>query len=667
MTTLANTSMRIFLVEDSDSDALLLQRHLQKAGLVFEFSRGLSQQEALTAVSQGLVDVVITDYRLPSEDGLAIIRAIQNIDPDLPCILVSGQVGEDIAVEALHAGARDFVLKGSFGRIVPALLREHAETAIRRQRRTLQRTQHQQTFFLQTLLDTIPSPVFYKDQQGRYQGCNRAFEAAFGVSREDLQGKTASEALPPVIAQRLRGMDEALLTHPGEHTYRSEARFADGTDHEVVFFMATYANESHQGLVGTFLDITNLVHIKSELRQCEDRYQRILNVTQEGVLTTDKNFRLTYVNQSLEQLFGESAEKLIQRPLEAFIRFEDQADHAERKAERHSGKSSTFERVVVLPNGGERIVRISATPIMTPEGHFDGVFAMLTDISEQKKLESERLQMEVQLRHAQKLEAIGQLAAGIAHEINTPAQYIGDNTLFLRDAFSDLVNFVAELQAETEKGALPDSKTLNQRIEALDFDYIKEEIPRAIQQSLDGIGRVSKIVSAMKDFSHPGGVALDRIDLNRAIESTITVSRNEWKYVANLETDLDPNLPMVPCFSSEFNQAVLNILVNAAHAIEAAQGGKDTGCTGLIRVSTRATDGFAEVRISDSGIGIPKEIQAKVFDPFFTTKALGKGTGQGLSIARAVIVEKHGGSIEVISAPGEGTTFILRLPSEIAP
>jgi signal transduction histidine kinase len=287
---------------------------------------------------------------------------------------------------------------------------------------------------------------------------------------------------------------------------------------------------------------------------------------------------------------------------------------------------------------------------------------MLTDITDRRAVELERQQMEVQLRHAQKLEAIGQLAAGIAHEINTPIQYIGDNAVFLQDAFTDVLEFLGRLQCETSRGELPDPTTLKARIEALDLGYLKEEIPRAIQQTLEGVSRVSKIVSAMKDFSHPGGATQERVDLNRAIESTITVCRNEWKYVATLEQDLDPDLPEVACFPGEFNQVILNLLVNAAHAIEESLGGKDSGRMGLIRVSTRKQQDTVEIRISDTGIGIAKELQTRIFEPFFTTKAVGKGTGQGLSIARAVIVDKHKGQIDLRSAPGEGSTFILRLP-----
>jgi signal transduction histidine kinase len=190
---------------------------------------------------------------------------------------------------------------------------------------------------------------------------------------------------------------------------------------------------------------------------------------------------------------------------------------------------------------------------------------------------------------------------------------------------------------------------------------LKEEIPKALSQALSGVQRVARIVQAMKDFSHPGTESKTPIDLNRAIESTLTVCRNEWKYVAELETDLDASLPAVSCLPGEFNQVILNIVVNAAHAI--ADQAKD-GEKGVIRVTTRRVNDRVEIRISDTGTGIPESARGRVFDPFFTTKEVGKGTGQGLAIARSVVVDKHQGEIFFETEMGKGTTFIIRLPIE---
>ncbi|MFQ5503883.1 MAG: sensor histidine kinase [Planctomycetota bacterium] len=280
----------------------------------------------------------------------------------------------------------------------------------------------------------------------------------------------------------------------------------------------------------------------------------------------------------------------------------------------------------------------------------------------------ERLvETQAKLLQAQKLESIGQLAAGIAHEINTPAQYVGDNVEFLEQSFGELGELLKKyrvLHAAAEAGDVPPElvSEVSEATEAADIEYLEEEIPRALAQSREGIGSVTKIVRAMKDFSHPGSADKRPTDLNRAIDSTVTVARSEWKYVAELTTDFDADLPQVPCLAGKLNQVVLNLVVNAAQALSEGQpdGSSEKG---QIRIRTvREGDDWAVIEVSDTGPGMPEEIRSKVFDPFFTTKEVGKGTGQGLAIAHSVVVEQHGGTIEVESEVGQGTTFRIRLP-----
>ncbi len=266
------------------------------------------------------------------------------------------------------------------------------------------------------------------------------------------------------------------------------------------------------------------------------------------------------------------------------------------------------------------------------------------------------------LAQAQKLEAIGQLSAGIAHEINTPTQFIGDNVRFLQESVGEALGIIARLVpfVNMDASTLIPAGEIASLLQATDVDYLREEVPKAIAQSLEGVERIAKIVGAMKEFSHPA-TEKTPYDLNRAIANTITVATNEWKYVAVIETQFDSSLPPVPVMPGAFNQVILNILVNAAHAV-----GQVVAATpdakGVITVSTRTYPEWAEIRIQDSGGGIPENIRERIFDPFFTTKAVGKGTGQGLAIAHDVIVTKHQGTIAVEGAPGLGTTFVLRLP-----
>jgi PAS domain S-box-containing protein len=282
---------------------------------------------------------------------------------------------------------------------------------------------------------------------------------------------------------------------------------------------------------------------------------------------------------------------------------------------------------------------------------------------------TERMGLEEQLRQAQKLEAIGQLAAGIAHEINTPTQYVGDNIRFLKDswgAVAEFLHFCGTVQSECATG--PVSREHLQQFcelhQKCDLEYLLKEIPSAIDQSLEGVQRVAKIVKGFKEFSHPGSEEKRAININQAIETTITVAGHEWKYCAEVVTALDAALPLVPCLVGEFNQVMLNLIINSAHAISNLVEENGRG-KGTITISTRRENEWARIEVADTGSGIPVEIRSRVFEPFFTTKAVGKGTGQGLALAHGVIVNRHQGQLWFESEPGQGTTFFIRLPLDI--
>lgn len=301
---------------------------------------------------------------------------------------------------------------------------------------------------------------------------------------------------------------------------------------------------------------------------------------------------------------------------------------------------------------------LKLNPIDTQDPGRSDVLLLGADITERKILEA-------QLRQAQKLETIGQLASGIAHEINTPTQYVGDNLQFLQESFSDILSLLkqyASLTSAIQLGGVS-AETLaavEKDAREADLDYLFDEIPRAIQQSLEGVERVVSLVQAMKGFAHRGTGEMTPTDLNQCIERTITVARNEWKYVASMKLNCDPNLPLAPCLPDEFNQVILNLIINAAHAI--ADVGNDSDRLGEITISSSAGDAWVEIRISDTGTGIPEEIRPKIFESFFTTKEVGRGSGQGLAISRSIIVDKHGGTLDFETEPGKGTTFIVRLP-----
>lgn len=273
--------------------------------------------------------------------------------------------------------------------------------------------------------------------------------------------------------------------------------------------------------------------------------------------------------------------------------------------------------------------------------------------------------LESQLAQAQKLESVGQLAAGIAHELNTPIQFVGDNTRFLKESFHAIEELFRCLDRAISSHSNNEAfreifQPVIETYHSNDIAFVREEIPMAIDQTLQGAENVARIVRAMKVFSHPGTRELQAVDLNSLLESTITVSRNEWKYYAIVETQLADNIPKVLCYPGELSQVFLNLIVNGAHAIQS----KKMDNLGTIKIRTNISDDFARIDIEDSGTGIPASIRNRIFDPFFTTKGVGKGTGQGLAICYNIIVKMHGGTIEFDSVEGEGTAFHVSLPLE---
>ena len=321
-------------------------------------------------------------------------------------------------------------------------------------------------------------------------------------------------------------------------------------------------------------------------------------------------------------------------------------------------QAKRFQAVFHNLSGEYRIVGMSSFQI-SDNGVYKGNLIIGTDLTDNRALES-------QLHQAQKLEAVGQLAAGVAHEINTPMQYIGDNLDFLKKKVGlliplmhDLENLI-DLKDEERAAKLSAIQAAAKKLKAKRF---AGDLFDAITDSRDGVRHVSQIVRAMKEFAHPGQAEKMLVDVNKALTSTIAVSTNEWKYVANINTDFDESNPLVSAFPVELNQVFLNILVNAAHAVSEGTEEGENG-KGEISVATKLLDDCVRVSISDSGTGIPDDIKTRIFDPFFTTKEVGKGTGQGLSIAHSVVVNKHCGRLVCDSVLGEGTTFTIEIPLE---
>lgn len=520
---------------------------------------------------------------------------------------------------------------------------------------------------LRLVVDTIPVRVFWKNRQSVYLGGNQLFAQDAGLrSPAELVGKTDHDLAWRQQAEAYRA-DDRMLMATGESRFHYEEPQSTPAGRKITLRTSKIPlRDRHNniiGVLGLYEDITERRRAGELLRLQETALRATANV----VVITDYAGRVVWTNPAFTRVTGYAPEEVLgQNPRVLKSGSHPPEFYQSLWQTISNGRVWHGEFQNRRKDGRPLIEDATITPVCDEKGHITHFIAVKQDITERKAVEQERALLEVQLRHAQKLESIGQLAAGIAHEINTPTQYVGDNLRFVQESLTQLQQVLQLphqlLQAAKENRLTSQTIVYAEKILAeADLNYLAVEIPKAIEESLQGVSRVAKIVRAMKEFSHPGSDEKTLVDLNKTIESTLTVARNEWKYVADLELDFDPDLPQVLCLPGEFNQVILNLVVNAAHAIGDAIKGQ-TSAKGIIKASTRQDGDWVEVRIRDTGTGIPDYARNKIFEPFFTTKGVGKGTGQGLAIARSVIVDKHGGTIHFETETGQGTTFVIRLP-----
>jgi PAS domain S-box-containing protein len=545
--------------------------------------------------------------------------------------------------------------------------------------------------------------VIVSDIRGKIEWVNEGFMRTTGYDMSEVEGKSSIDFLTGAetdgeILSQLFASIQALKPFNGElFKYKKNG---EGYWSSISLTPIKKSDGTLQGFISIEMDVTERKKMEAQLRRAyEDLEQRVfertadllranedmqlevrerekaelevrdarefLNKIIDNVPTLiavrNSKDRFTMANSAFAKMYGTTIENMIGKTP---VHFYNDPDELRKVVEEdkfvitQGQEKPVFEDKYTGPSGKIHYLETIKRPLVSDSGE-KNILIIANDLTERKALES-------QLRNAQKLESIGQLAAGIAHEINTPTQYVSDNTRFLSDAFDDIklaLDEYHEAIKAAEQGKLDPSliEKVQKKIAGSDLDYLLTEVPAAISQSLEGVSRIAKIVQSMKDFAHPGSTEKTAVDLNKAIESTITVARNEWKYVAELETHFDETLPAVPCFIGEFNQVVLNIIINASHAI-ADVVGDGAGGKGKITISTSlADDEWVEIRIQDTGAGIPSRIQNRIFDPFFTTKEIGKGSGQGLAISHTVIVDKHGGKL-TFDTGSSGTTFIIGLP-----
>ena len=503
--------------------------------------------------------------------------------------------------------------------------------------------------------------------ENTFVDCNEATARMLGypTRQEFLQTHPSqlSPAVQPCGRSSFEKAEEMMRRafDKGFHRFEWVHRKASGEDFPVEVSLTPIVHGGKSVLHCVWRDLTEVKRAEKALLESERRFMDVLYASDDAILLIGES---TFVdcNEATARMLGYPTrqEFLQTHPSQLSPAVQPCGRSSFEKADEMMRLACEkgfhrFEWVHRKANGEDFPVEVSLTPIVH-EGK-SLLHCVWRDLTELKRAEAE-------LRQAQKLQAVGQLAAGVAHEINTPAQFVGDSLHFLSDSFRDMQNLLGEyrkalaaLLADAERERV--QSELAAAEEAADHEYVSENAPRAFERALDGVARISTLVQAMKEFAHPGNKEKTPTDLNRALTTTLTIAKNEYKLVADVETDFG-ELPPVACISGELNQVFLNLIVNAAHAI--ADVVSESGGRGVIRVRTRRDGGQVRIEISDTGGGIPDSVQPRVFEPFFTTKEVGRGSGQGLAIARSVVVEKHGGGLSFESTLGQGTTFAVVLP-----
>ena len=405
--------------------------------------------------------------------------------------------------------------------------------------------------------------------------------------------------------------------------------------------------------------------LKETLKQVGYQNEMMLRWVNGAVISVDREGLIIHANTVALETLGWSAEDFSGRQIHETIHH-SQDDGSEYPwdfcplfAAIEDGSSHHVDGDVFWNKDGSSF---SADYIVCPtrndRNEIVGAILTFRNITEQRMKEGKRI-------HSMKLESIGELSAGIAHEINTPIQFIGNNVSFLKESFEDMLQLLEKYRklaemAENEHRFHDLMEEIADLEDMADIEYLQEEAPKAFEQTLDGVNRVTQLVQGLKGFAHAGSNATKQdADLNKIILDTLIVCKNAYKYVAELETKLE-QLPLVPVYPGDIAQVLVNIIVNAAHAIDDKR--KENDELGKITIESFQKNGMIIISITDTGGGIPENIQGRIFDPFFSTKEVGRGSGQGLAISRTIINGKHNGELDFISETGRGTTFFIKLP-----
>lgn len=684
----------VLAVDDEPISLKILTAVLEGAG--YQVHSALSGERALEIMAATTPELVLLDIVMDGIDGLEVCRRIKAHEKyrHIPVIFISATTETEERVQGFQLGAVDFVVKPFQRQELLARVRAHLalnrmQDELKRQAVDLRDTnmllqneiavremiatslaESEEKF--RTLAASAQDAFVMLDDEGRINFWNPAASELFGYSEAEISGKKFCEQLIPErhrpdYSARFQVADKAAV-HDGaiEMTVLRKS----GAEFPVELSVAAVKLRERWVTIAVIRDITDRLRAQEVLQRSEERLNLALDAARMG--TWDLDFKTGQVWRSRlhDEIFGFVAPQAewTQETFLGCLLPEDRKRYEEEIAEsfRRTGTIKTEYRILRTKDGEKRWISLQGKVYCDKQDRPVRMMGIVVDITESKRAEEERRNLDVQNSLSQKLESVGRLASGVAHEINTPMQFITDNTQFLKGAMSSLTELLATYRALAGKIAdgtkVEEAIALAQAAEKeAELDYLLEEIPKTFSETMSGLQRVTQIIKSLKEFSHPNKISRQPADLNKAISTTITISRHEWKYVADLVAELDPDLPLIPLRIDEMNQVVLNLIVNAAHAIGDALKVRGEA-KGIITVRTRQEGDNVLIEVQDNGTGIPESAQAHIFEPFFTTKGVGKGTGQGLAIIRTIVVKNHGGTIGFVTNPGQGTTFRVQLP-----
>lgn len=525
----------------------------------------------------------------------------------------------------------------------------------------------EKTLFYQKLMNTTPLPIYYKDLQGHFLGCNQAFERFIGLQKEVILGKTINDLLSKEDAEFQCEKDKELYRENKDQIYQANYHDKSGRSLYLIMHKAVY-RDSHDlvaGLIGVIVDITEQKQFEEKIRENEALFRAMVEIPFARICRWKPDTTLTFVNTAYANSFGLSTEALVGKKWMDLVTEEARPNLEEMRLSLVSNP-----RIHSFEHKDEVQSRVTWTiwtdfPIYDEKGVLIQYQSVGQDITSRKKAEEELKKayedlsrIQGQVLQSEKMASIGQLAAGVAHEINNPVGFVMSNISTLREYITSLIQLLNEYEALREQLVKNQQESIRETAcnieesrKKLDIDYILKDISQLISESLDGTKRIKEIVQSLKSFARTDEGQIKEYDINEGIEATLKIVWNELKYKCEVVKDLAP-LPPIRCYPGQLNQVFMNMLVNAAQAIEEK---------GTITISSKHEKSFIVVRISDTGKGISQENLSRVFDPFFTTKETGKGTGLGLSISYGII-QRHKGVIDVESEEGKGTVFSVKIP-----